>query len=105
MKHRRNVLERAKGFRFGRGNKEREARDALFHAGNHAFAHRRRKKGDFRRLWNIRLGAALKASGISYSQFIGKLNKAGYTINRKMLQEVAQTHPAAFTRIVETVTK
>jgi large subunit ribosomal protein L20 len=103
MKHRRNVLERAKGFRFGRGNKEREARDALFHAGNYAFAHRRRKKGDFRRLWQIRMGATLKALGISYSVFIGKLNKKGFSINRKMMQEIAQTHPMAFNRIVEQV--
>ena len=75
LKRRRNVLKLAKGYRFGRSTKERKAKEAIYHAFNHAFAHRRRKKGDFRRLWNIRLNAAVRPFGMSYSRFIDALNK------------------------------
>ena len=63
LKTRRNVLKQAKGFRFGRGTKERAATEALFHAGTYAFAHRRDKKGDMRKLWNVRINAALRTIG------------------------------------------
>ena len=58
LKNRRNILKRAKGYRFGRSKKERQANEALVHAGTYAFAHRRDKKNDFRKLWNVRLSAA-----------------------------------------------
>src|SRR3989344_1921024 len=90
LKHRRNVLKLAKGYRFGRSKKERQAKEAILHAGVHAFAHRRDKKGDFRRLWQIRIGAATKALGFSYSKFIGMLKKKNIELNRKMLSEIAQ---------------
>jgi len=104
-KRRRNVLKLAKGYRFGRSNKEKQAREAIYHAGNHAFAHRRRKKGDFRRLWTVRINAAVRPHGLSYSQFIGAINKQGFGINRKMLQEIAIDNPEAFDRIIEEVKK
>jgi len=104
-KHRKSVLKQAKGYRFGRSNKERQAREAIYHAGNHAFAHRRRKKGDFRRLWTIRINAAVRPHGLSYSQFIGVINTQGFGINRKMLQQIAIDNPEAFDRIVEEVKK
>ncbi len=102
-KTRRNILKKVKGYQFGRSTKEREARTAMYHAGNHAFAHRRRKKGDFRRLWNIRINGALKAFDMSYSKFIGALSQKGFSVNRKMLQQIAQENPDSFARIVQQV--
>ncbi len=103
MKHRRNVLKQAKGFRFGRSKKEVEAKVALRHAGAYAFAHRKDKKTDMRRLWTTRLNAGLRALGITYSVFIDKLTKKNIILNRKMLAEIAAENESAFTRIVEQV--
>ena len=103
MKHRRNVLTQAKGFRFGRSKKEIEAKVALRKAGAYAFAHRKDKKTDMRRLFTTRLNAALRAQGISYSVFIDKLTKKGMVVNRKMLSEMASENPETFNRIVEQV--
>lgn len=100
LKSRKNILRRAKGFRFGRSKKERQAMDGLLHAGAYAFAHRRDKKGDFRRLWNVRINAALKEHGISYSKFMGALKKKNIAVNRKMLSEMAAVSPEAFKRLV-----
>lgn len=100
LKSRKNILRRAKGFRFGRSKKERQAMDALLHAGAYAFAHRRDKKGDFRRLWNVRINAALEQHGLSYSKFMGDLKKKGILVNRKMLSEVAANSPETFKRII-----
>lgn len=103
MKHRRNVLKRAKGYRFGRSKKEIEAKIALRHAGAHAFAHRKDKKTDMRRLFTTRLNAGLRAEGITYSAFIGAMTKKGYSINRKMLADFAVNNPETFKRIVAQV--
>lgn len=103
MKHRRNVLKQAKGYRFGRSKKEVEAKVALRHAGAHAFNHRKDKKTDMRRLWTTRMNAGLRALGITYSVFIDKLTKKGMILNRKMLSEFAQSEPATFERIVTQV--
>lgn len=103
MKHRRNVLKAAKGYRFGRSKKEIEAKVALRHAGAHAFAHRKDKKNDMRRLWTTRLNAGLRAEGMTYSVFINNAKKKGLVINRKMLSEIAQADMEAFKRIVEQV--
>lgn len=103
MKHRRNVLKAAKGYRFGRSKKEVEAKVALRHAGAHAFAHRKDKKTDMRRLFTVRLNAGLRALGITYSVFIDKLTKKGMVINRKMLAEIASSNPDTFGRIVDQV--
>ncbi len=103
MKHRRNVLKQAKGYRFGRSKKEIEAKVALRKAGAYAFAHRKDKKTDMRRLFTTRLNAALRANGIIYSVFIDKLAKKGMTINRKILSEMASENPDTFNRIVEQV--
>lgn len=103
MKHRRNVLKQAKGYRFGRSKKEVEAKVAIRHAGAHAFAHRKDRKTDMRRLFTVRLNAGLRALGITYSVFIDKLTKKNMVINRKMLAEIAADHPDTFTRIVDQV--
>lgn len=103
LKHRRNVLKAVKGYRGGRSKKEKEAKEAIRHAGKHAFAHRRDKKNDFRRAWNVRLNAALREHGTSYSVFIGKLKKANIDLNRKMLSEMAAEEPKAFEALVKKV--
>ncbi|MBX4198419.1 50S ribosomal protein L20 [Candidatus Parcubacteria bacterium] len=99
LKTRRNILKQVKGYRFGRSTKEKQAYEAISHAGAYAFAHRRDKKGDMRRLWNVRINAAL-GDRLSYSKFIGALTKKNMPINRKMLSEIATTNPEAFTRIL-----
>jgi large subunit ribosomal protein L20 len=103
MKHRRNVLAQAKGYRFGRSKKEVEAKVALRKAGAYAFAHRKDKKTDMRRLWTVRMNAGLRDLGTTYSVFIDKLTKKGMVVNRKMLSELAQESPDTFKRIVEQV--
>ena len=103
LKTRKNVLSRVKGYRFGRSNKERQAREAIAHAGNHAFAHRRRKKGDFRRLFTVKLNAALRPLDTTYSRFIDALKKKNVTLDRKVLSQIAHEHPDTFKRVVEHV--
>src|SRR6187551_2727338 len=99
LKTRRNILKQVKGYRFGRGTKERQAYEAISHAGAYAFAHRRDKKGEARRLWNVRINAAL-GEEMSYSKFMGGLKKAGITLDRKILSTIAADSPETFKRIV-----
>ena len=101
LKNRRYLLKRAKGFRLGRSKKAREATDALQHAGMHAFAHRRKKKGDFRRMWTIKMNAIAREFGSTYSKLINLLQKNEVQINRKILSEIAETNPEAFKKIME----
>lgn len=103
LKTRRNILKKVKGYRFGRGTKEKQAQEAIFHAGVSAFAHRKDKKNDMRQLWTIRLSAVLKAHNISYSRFIDKLKKAHIALNRKMLAEMASSTPEVFEKIIKKV--
>ena len=103
MKRRRNVLKQVKGYRFGRSTKERKAREAIVHAGKYAFTHRREKKNDFRRLWNIKINAGVRPLGLSYSTFIGALKKKGIALDRKILAQLAEFHPETFERIVKEV--
>lgn len=103
LKTRRNILSQVKGYRFGRSTKEKQAYEAISHAGTYAFAHRRDKKGDFRRLWNVRLNSALRENGLSYSKFIGALKKNNINLNRKMLAEMAASNLSAFKKIISKV--
>jgi large subunit ribosomal protein L20 len=103
LKTRRNILKQVKGYRFGRSTKERQAYEAISHAGKYAFAHRRDKKADFRRLWNVKIGAALKDKGLSYSKFIGALKKANILLDRKILADLAMNSPETFAKVVEKV--
>jgi large subunit ribosomal protein L20 len=103
LKRRKNVLKKAKGFRFGRSTKERQAKEALLHAGVHAYAHRKDKKNDFRRLWNIKIGATVKEYGMSYSSFIDKLKKKNIDLDRKVLADLAEHEPESFARLIEEV--
>ena len=102
-KTRRNILKQVKGYRFNRSTKEAAAIDAIMHAGAHAFAHRRDKKGTARRLWNVRINAALQTNGFTYSKFIGAIKKKGIAIDRKILADLALNNPESFKRIVASV--
>jgi len=109
-KKRRGILAMTKGYRFGRSTKVRQAKEAIFHAGKYAFAHRRDKKNDYRKLWNVRINAGLDAGGfemngkpLSYSKFIGALNKKGILVNRKMLSALAEKSPKTLERLVKQV--
>src|SRR3990167_9435950 len=103
LKTRKNVLRKVKGYRFGRSTKERQANEAIFHAGSYSFAHRKDKKGDFRRLWQVRMNALLKEMGLSHSRFIPLLKKNNIALDRKILSELAQHHPETFKKILESV--
>lgn len=103
LKTRRNVLKQVKGYRFGRSKKEKQAYEAIAHAGTYAFAHRRDKKGDFRRLWNVRLNSVLHTKDLSYSKFIDSLKKKNINLNRKMLSEIAASKPETFSRLISKI--
>ena len=103
LKRRRSVLKAAKGYRFGRSTKERQAREAILHAGVYAFAHRRDKKNVRRRLWTVKLNAALRPLGKSYSRFIDALKKQNISLDRKILALLAEHHPTIFSKVVKSV--
>ena len=102
---RRRRLELAKGFYGARSKLFRTATEAVDRAMRLATEHRKLKKRDFRQLWIARINAAARAEGISYSKFMAGLAKAGSTLNRKMLSEIAIRDPEGFKQIVETVKK
>src|SRR3989344_3307706 len=104
-KRRKNILRQTKGYRFDRKSKERVAHEAIRHAGSHAFRHRKTKKREYRNLWTLRINAAVRESGISYSKFIGSLKKSGITLDRKVLATLAKDHPGTFARVVKRVSK
>ena len=104
-KKRKKILKYTKGFRWGRKSKERAAKEALLHAWTHAFRGRKQKKRDFRRLWNVRMSALLKAEGLSYSKFIPLLKKHSIALDRKILARLANEHPEIFKKIVEQAKK
>lgn len=102
LRRRRSILKQTKGFRWQRKSKERSAREALLHAGVHAFQDRRKKKRNFRALWNIKINAGARENGLSYSKLMNNLKKTGVGLNRKMLAELAEHHPEIFKQILET---
>ena len=100
-KRRNKVLKAAKGYWGAKSKHFKMAKQAVLKSGNYAFAGRKMKKRDFRRLWIARISAAAKANGMNYSTFMNGLKKAGIALNRKMLSEIAIADPAAFTALVE----
>lgn len=102
-KRRKNTLSQAKGYRFGRSKKEAQAKDALRHAGAYSFAHRKNKKADARSLWTVRINAAIRPLGLSYSKFIDGLKKKDIKIDRKILSDLALKNPETFERIVKSI--
>lgn len=93
----------AKGFKWGRKAKYKAAKDALRHAWTYAFRDRKRKKRDFRQLWNIKINAASRERDLTYSQFINRLKKAKIEIDRKILAQLAEKQPEIFSKIIEKV--
>ena len=104
-KRRKNILAQTKGYRFGRSTKVAAAREAIYHAQLHAFDHRKDKKGDFRRLWTVRINAALMTHGIKYSRFINMLKVKNIELDRKILASLAVENPTAFDRVVAEASK
>lgn len=102
-KRRKKILSEVKGYRFARSKKKRAAREAIYHAHLHSFAHRKDKKNDFRRLWITRINAVLKANGMKYSQFIKNLADKEIKVDRKTMATLAKDRPEAFARFLEAV--
>ena len=100
-KRRNKMLKAAKGYWGAKSKHFKMAKQAVLKSGNYAFAGRKMKKRDFRRLWIARISAAAKANGMNYSTFMNGLKKAGIALNRQMLSEIAIADPAAFTALVE----
>ncbi len=103
LKRRRSILKQTKGFRHGRSTKERQAKEALLHAGSYSFAHRKDKKSHNRKLWNIKINAGARENGMSYSKLIGELKKKKIGLDRKILSDFAENHPKTFAKVLEAV--
>ena len=103
-KRRKKQLKLAKGFRGSLSKLFRPASQALLHAGNNAYRDRRLKKRDFRKIWILRMNAALEGRSISYSMFMGLCKKKNVILNRKMLSELALNKPKVFNELVDQVT-
>ena len=102
-KRRNKIMKQAKGFWGAKSKQFRTANIAVMRSMANAYIGRKQKKRDFRRLWITRISAACKANGTNYSSFMNGLKKAGITLNRKVLSEIAISDPAAFTSLVEQV--
>ena len=100
-KRRNKVLKAAKGYWGAKSKHFKMAKQAVMKSGNYAFVGRKLKKRDFRRLWITRISAQAKAEGMNYSTFMNGLKKAGVTLNRKMLAEIAVSDKAGFAKLVE----
>ncbi|MBI5466675.1 MAG: 50S ribosomal protein L20 [Candidatus Kerfeldbacteria bacterium] len=103
VKHRKNILKKAKGFKWGRKNQIRKAKMAITRAGRHAARHRRLKKREFRTLWQIRINAAARLNGTTYSQLMHKFAVAKIAVDRKILSQLAIEHPQVFAALVAKV--
>lgn len=97
------VLNLAKGYWMSRSKQFKKAQEAVLHAGEYAFHGRKRKKRDFRSLWIVRINAAVRETGLSYSTFIAKLKDKKVGVDRKILSQIAVEHPEIFKKIVESV--
>ncbi len=100
-KRRKKILKLAKGYWGAKSKHFKMAKEAVMKSGNYAYIGRKQRKRDFRRLWITRISAGCKANGINYSTFMNGLKKAGITLNRKMLSEIAIADAEAFTALVE----
>lgn len=93
------VFDLTKGFRLGRSTTIRQAKEALLHAGKYAFAGRKQRKRDMRRMWIIQLGNAVRNEGNSYSRFIAQMKTKGITLDRKILADLAVNKPEEFKKV------
>lgn len=103
IKKRRKILKMTKGFKWGRKAKYRAAKEALMHALSCQYRDRKRKKREFRRLWQIKINAAVRVFGLSYSKFMNLLKKNKIELDRKILAELAEKRPGIFKKIVEEI--
>ncbi len=99
-KRRKKILKLAKGYWGSKSRHFKMAKQAVMKSGNYAYIGRKHRKRDFRRLWITRISAACKLNGMNYSTFMNGLKKAGVTLNRKMLSEIAIADAAAFSALV-----
>lgn len=102
-KKRERLLKKTKGFKWGRKSKERAAKEALLHALSREFKGRKEKKRTARALWQVKIGAASREEGISYSKFIAGLKKKGIALDRKILADLAEHEPKTFKKIIEAI--
>ena len=102
-KRRRNILKKVKGFEGGRKSLIKLAKIAATKAGAYAYADRRKKKRTRRGLWQVNINAAVRAEGLSYSRFMDSLKKKGLNLDRKILADLAENHPAIFSAIIKAV--
>lgn len=102
-KKKKRLFQQVKGFRWGRKNRLRLAKDALRHALAHAYVGRKNKKRDMRKLWQLQINAACRVEGITYSKFIYGLKKNKIELDRKILSQLCQSHPDIFKKIVERI--
>jgi len=102
-KRKKKIIKQAKGYKWSRKSKYRAAKEALMHAWTYAYRDRRRKKREFRRLWQIRINAACRKEGISYSKFINLLKKANIELDRKILATLAKDYPEISKTIIKEV--
>ncbi|GAA3279757.1 50S ribosomal protein L20 [Nesterenkonia halobia] len=102
QKKRRKVLDRASGYRGQRSRLYRKANEQLLHSFTYNYQHRKKRKGDFRRLWIQRINAAARAHGMTYNRFVQGLKAAGVEVDRRMLAEMAVSDAQSFGALVET---
>jgi len=102
-KKRKKILKYTKGFRWGRKSKERAAKEALLHAWTHAFMGRKKKKREYRALWQTQINAGARASGLTYSKLISALKKQNILLDRKILADLAKNEPQIFEKIIEKI--
>jgi len=105
VKRRKNLLAKTKGMMWGRKSKIKLAKVAELKAGKYAYRDRRAKKRDFRRLFQVRINAAVRPLGLSYSKFMDAVHKAGVTLDRKVLSGLAKDYPSIFQEVVKQVQK
>ena len=105
QKKRRSTLERAHGYRGQRSRLYRKAKEQVTHSMVYAYGDRRKRKGDFRRLWIQRINAAARANGMTYNRFMQGLRAAEIEVDRRMLAELAVNEPEAFATLVESAKK
>ena len=104
-KRRKEVLKKAKGYYSSRGKHFKAANEQVLHSGNYSYRDRRAKKGEFRKLWIIRINAAARENGLSYNRFMAGLKAAEIEVDRKILAELAVNEPETFASLVDVARK
>ncbi len=102
-KRKKNILKKTKGFKWGRKSQIKKAKEALIHSLAHSYIDRKKKKRNFRRLWQVQIGAAAKKYGLSYNKFIHLLKEKKIELDRKVLSSLAKEHPEIFKKLIEKI--